>query len=154
MFLSECVLLDRPNGTPPPRSNFYIKKSWQMAPPFEWGPALFLCNSVLGSKIKWALISYIWDCSPLIPIFFSIFIIRLKRCRETADWLDSMWLFTCRANAIFQLCRSALTLRSGDTLTNERLETWNIVLHVNFWWFHWNQYVIALCSSITCSAGS
>ena len=33
-------------------SNFYIRKSWQMAPPLERGPALFLCNSVLGSKIQ------------------------------------------------------------------------------------------------------
>ena len=59
-----------------------------------------------------------------IPILFSIFITELKRCLETADWLDSMWLFTCRANAIFQLCPSASTLRSGDTLTNDRLERW------------------------------
>ena len=70
----------------------------------------------------WALTSYIWDY--LIPIFFSIFIIELKRCIETADWLDSMWLFTCRAKPIFQLWSSASTLRSGDTLTNDRLERW------------------------------
>ena len=122
--------LGRPKGIPlitqleQSHSNFYIRQSWQMAPPLERGPALFLCNSVLGSKIQWALLFYIWDGFPLIPTFFSIFITELKRCIQTADWLDSMWLFTCRANGLFQLCPSALTLRSGDTLTNDRLERW------------------------------
>ena len=43
-------------------SNFYVRKSWQMAPPLERGPALFLCNSVLGSKIEWDLTSCNWGC--------------------------------------------------------------------------------------------
>ena len=122
--------LDRPKGIPlmpqleQCHSNFYIRKSRQMAPPLEWGPALFLCNSVLGSKIELDLTSCNWDCFPLIPILFSIFITELKRCIQTADWLDSMWLLARRANGIFQLCPSALTLRSGDTLTNDRLERW------------------------------
>ena len=122
--------LGRPKGIPlitqleQSHSNFYIRKSWQMAPPLERGPALVLCNSVHGSKIGWDLTSCNWDYFPLIPILFSIFITELKRCIQTADWLDSMWLLARRATGIFQLCSSALTLRSGDTLTNDRLERW------------------------------
>ena len=98
-----------------------------MAPPLKWGPALFRCNSVLGSKIEWALIFYIWDYFPLIPIFFSIIIIEPKRCMQTAAWLDSMWLFTCRANGIFQsLPQSQHTLSDLSTLGK--------LCHINVRW--------------------
>ena len=67
-----------------------------MALPLERGPALFLCISVLGSKIQRALLFYICDWFPLIRTFFSIFIIELKTCIQTADF-NSFWITAKRS---------------------------------------------------------
>ena len=43
-------------------------------------------NSALGNPVSF---DFFLHLRLLIPIFFSIFIIKPKRCTQTADWLDS-----------------------------------------------------------------